>query len=397
MLLAGLCAAAGIAVFIFVRWRLAVRIRPPHEATDGVMRVVERLTQGNPTDPITRADMHEIADQVRSAVPRAVSTVTLFLTLSFLLVIFGEIILLAQAGMMYVQTRRIEEQNVLLNAQTEIQTAQSEIQTAQFLREGLTSIEQIGTSIEDTRRARQSLDEDFLTPFSIMPDMINDISAATFDEGIRVCFQDDPCPAVPAEMLEGLAGTGQIVVTEGNAGSLRGWYRFTDTLEKIGVTFITSIGADIDSYNEDVDLAKTQLSNIIVNCGGTPEGPTVDRFSAIMGGFLAAIDMWPIEGAEDIQPGRTLAFPELIDQINFLGIAAALGILAESDGKSLEMVSNASDAAEILTSSLSLLETELLELSTSCSSRLQRLEATVEVLQGRTDSILNTFENSSEG
>ncbi len=348
------------------------------------------LYRGDPTAPITRAEVHEIIGQARTAVPRTVSAITLFFTLSILLVLFGEIVLLTQAGMMYVQTRRIEEQNILLSRQ-------SEVQTAQFLQESLTSVDQIGKSVEDVRRAVQTLNEDFIAPFVIIPDTVNEISAATFGEGevIRVCFEDDPCPYISAETFANLASTGEIVVTASNAGSLRGWYRFTDVLEAVGLVFTASI-TNSDVANDDIRLAQDQLSNAIVTCGGTPEGKTVNRFSGLMGGFLAAIDMWPINGPEDIQPGQTLTFPKQVDRANFLGISAAVGLLAESEGSSIEMIGNASDAAALLASSLSMLELEFQELSTSCSSRLQGLSATAEALQNRTNSILETVARSVE-
>ena len=384
ILITGLAGGVAIVLMLVLRWYSAQIL---DDATARVAAPLDRLREsfaGGSDAPVTRDELRTIRGDLLALWPELLRVARIGLSVMFLMALMVELIALATAAVAYLQAERLEQQNTLLKSQ-------SSTQDAAFLSESLSSLDAIGRRLNSTQTLVSELEDDLLSPFDIIDRFVSETADGVTMENMiaDVCpsGEEPSCNDMAANAISELIDSdGNMRVTEENAAALRGYYRLSRAAEAVTHMFIASLGAMETTIQEDIDKGNRLLTDATVACGTDPEGSVRDLWDGVIGMGYAAIDMWPIDSPSQIVPGKVMHFPDMEGRANFLGFAAAIGVVDTTLNGEGSTVGGPEQAAIVFGQALESLRAGIRELAALCSNELDSLgEQMVLINQRRTD------------
>lgn len=385
ILITGLAGGAAIVLTLILRWYSAQLL---DDATARVAAPLDRLRESFASGseaPVTRDELRTMRGDLLALWPEILRVVRIGLSVMFLMALMVELIALATAAVAYLQAERLEQQNTLLKSQ-------SATQDAAFLSESLSSLDTIARYLDSTQTLVSGLEDDLLSPFDIIDRFVSETTdGVTMEHMIAdVCpsSEESSCNDMAANAVPDLIDAdGNLRVTDKNAAALRGYYRLSLTAEAVTQMFIASLGTMETTVQEDIDKGNRLLTDAAVSCGTDPEGRLLrDLWDGVIGMGYAAIDMWPIDLPSQIVPGKVMHFPDLEGKANFLGFAAAMGVVDTTLNGEGSTVSGPEQAAIVFGQALETLQAGIRKLADLCSNELRSLgEQMVLINQRRTD------------
>lgn len=377
LLIVGLTAATAILLYVFLRWMTGSLLDRARESLAPSLSAFGRRFESGAGEPVTREDMRAVQRDLEALVPAALRLGGVALTTLLLMNLLLQFVTLATSAVMYLQARRIEEQNVLLGAQ-------NRGLDAAFLSESLASAPNIANNLRTIEGSAEGIESGLLSPMGILDAFVAD------QAGLRMeGFGFEPCPQQIAETCNALSFSdfsampveeGRIVVTEANLEGIRGFHRLSRTIEAIGLAFFGSLTEPDASLNDGVAAGTQALADAITACGGDAEGRAIALWQGISGAGLAAAQMWPVDSAAEIELGDVFPFEDIRQRANFLGLGAGLGHLAQTTGLGELDTSGPQDLAKVFESSLSAFEEDLTALLDRCKTVRGELLQASEVL-----------------
>lgn len=381
-----IASASAIIIYVTVRWFVSRRLNAVADAPKQAMAEIrERLSQ-DASETVTFDDLRQLLLSGLKFLPETYRVVLLVLSALMVINLMASAMLIANAAVMYLQARRLEEQNTLI--EQELRVTQ-----AQFLQENLQSQQAIRQQQDVSRNFLASIDDDFLNPFLILPDFVGQFTGARFEKGtLLVCEPGQSCNTLNFQLLiDTMLREGQITATEETAATLAGYVNLTEAMAAIHTLFAASFS------DEDGNDIETRLNDVSLACGGETSGRLATLVTALNTGGLAAVDMWPPEAVDGIVAGDVIAPDAEAVQRDFLGVGASMGILAEDAGLELSEVKGAEDAAALVTAALDSVVVELEKLKPLCETTATVLGKTATELQAQARLMLESLASNRTG
>ena len=329
-LFVGLAGAVAVTIYILVRWLTGLWFENTFErVTTAIYHVQDNLAKGGP-EPLTRDDIRAIPAALASLLPDVARLAGILLAVIMFMGLMLQFVTLANAAVMYLQAKRLEEQNALL-------TEQVRQVNFEFLRELSVNRRAI---VEDLRAARgfvegdASFDQGVVANLGIVPGFVEDRTGLVMSDAfdLTLCNDpDQPCGDMTLDELLEMVRQGAIVATPQNTTSLRGFHRVIKVAEAIALPLMLD-AAEVD-LSTVIENKEKLLGDAADSCASLGGPLAAELWSGISGSGFAAIDSWPTDDEAKIIPGYTLLLPQLSDKANFLGFAAGLGILMDIAGE----------------------------------------------------------------
>jgi hypothetical protein len=390
LLVVGLCAAAAILLYVVLRWFTSSLLRETAAVLMQRLGSLGRRFETGASEPVTREEIRAVQGDIEAIAPLVIRLVGIALTTMLLMGLLLELVTLANGAVMYLQAKRIEEQNQLLGAQ-------NRGLDASFLNDSLNNVRTISQNIDTTASSAADIESNFISPFGILDLFVPEMT----DNEVRL---HEYTPVVCADSSSGCAGmtfgaflanrdTGRIGVTSVNRNAVRAYYRLSRAVEVVGLAFTSNFGEQDSSFNDRVDAGSRLLADATAICGGTEGGRAILLWKGISGAFLAATEMWPVTTANDVRAGGTLKFARPQD---FLGLGAGLGYLAQTLDRGDTEVMAPKEVAELFGSALGAFEESLRGLLAQCESARSELLGAADVLARERSRVTRTLADLAE-
>ena len=223
ILIMGTTGAGLILSYLIFRWYLSNRlysnIRDQIEKTLSDVKGISDL-EGN--SPVLWHDLQKIRQETKTLAINLLGCTRVVFSIFALMVVTLEVLALANAAVFYLQTKRLEEQNILIGNQ-------NSIQLSTFLNDYYNFNQDSRNRIVDVRKSIEFISNNLLFGLNSLDDLVtegttgevNEVKMINFEP--IVCFES--CDSISVESLMTMVEAGPIRVTEENVESLRGYAR----------------------------------------------------------------------------------------------------------------------------------------------------------------------------
>ena len=370
ILIAGATAAFAIVSYLTLRWFISSQTSSKFEEIgEKVGEVAERFAGGD--QPVSHDELRSSIASAGELVVAIKRPIILILSFMMLMTVTLEIVALVNAGVMYLQTLRIEEQNKLFERQ-------NRTQDSLFL---TNSVAELDTLAETLIEVRKTLDLE--TSLSLDEDVIGEfVTAMSGGDGNMTAFrveicggENEPCAnTTPFELAGEIGAKEELVVDAGNYEGVRQLYRLYKSHEAFGQFIVSNVGTLDSDIRNDLSLIETRFLKAGVICGVPNSNRIATLWSGVSGAGYAALEMWPIDSLADIEVGSRFDFSSQEARVNFFSFAASLGLLAEELGYEIDAITTTQDAADILAEGALALKMEINALQERCTATVKTLE-----------------------
>ncbi|MGQ0565091.1 MAG: hypothetical protein ACT4OK_08460 [Gemmobacter sp.] len=348
-LFVGLAGSLALALYVLVRWIAGLWFdRTSDRAAQAIAEVQAKLDRTS-TEPLTRDDIRAIPAALSSLVPDAFRLLGMVMAVLMLMGIMVQIVALGNGAVMYLQAKRLEEQNKLLGEQN-LQLGYD------FLREWLVNrvaLEKELGAVGDYVDGEGGIGSSVVSPLSILPQFLDQTLPGVMSEDLKITLCNDsdrPCgPMTVDEFLE-MVYAGQIEATASNLASIEGFHRLFLIAEQVGIVLLFDAP---DSTPLDVSKDREKLlGSAATTCSSLAGLDAANLWRGVAGTGYAAMQSWELAAGETITPGYVKDLPDVADRANFLGAAAGLGILMQISGSDEVGKLTAEGAAGVLSAGL---------------------------------------------
>lgn len=348
-LFVGLAGSLALALYVLVRWIAGLWFERTRDRAAQAIADVQAKLDRSSTEPLTRDDIRAIPAALSGLIPDAFRLAGILLAVMMLMGIMVQVVALGNAAVMYLQAKRMEEQNKLL-AEQNLQLGYD------FLREwsvNRVALEQDLGAVRGYVDGEGSVDSSVVSPLSILPQFLDQTLPGVMSEDLKIALCNDsdrPCgPMTVDEFLE-MVYAGRVEATAENLASLQGFHRLFQISEQVGVVLLTDAP---DSKPLDVSREReTFLRSAAGTCASLAGLKAEDLWRGVAGTGYAAMQSWELASGETIAPGYVKELPNVVDRANFLGAAAGLGILMQLSGSDDIGQMTAEGAANVLSAGL---------------------------------------------
>ncbi len=382
LLIFGATGAAAVAIYAAMRWywahyRKEILSKPLEE----IFRKLGEMLRDGGDRAVTFADLWDMRNQVRPLADLAARLTKSILTMIMIIGLALSLMAIAAAAVAYLQVKRLEEQNALLDQQ-------NRVQTVAFLNESVSSIEAIQREVEKSRESQRFLTDDMLSPFEILDEFMavsetGEQIAAVENRQAEVCDRpaDETCSGIDSDQLFQIGIEGSLSLNEDNIEAARGYARLADVAEQMFFAFATSVEGTTDDSGGVNTFISDKLNEIQLTCGASRSSDLSDLWLGIGGLGGASIDMFEQSPAE-LETGDRIDVTAIEDRANFGAFASALGIIRQALGETVDQpLQTPQDAADLLARGLLALERDLKGLVEICNTSAESLSKTALIIQ----------------
>lgn len=230
-----LCVFGGVAFFgyIVISWYISHKFKS--KIFDQFAKIINQFKERSDSEsnnPIRWRDLSKILREVKPltiSLSRYGRAVLLVLTVIAATI---ELLVLVNAAVMYLQAKRLQEQNALLKEQ-------NLLQSSQLLSDSISASQSTSVAFNNARKGIRIISNDLIGPLEDLDDIV---SMGTDDEIKMIDFEPVVCPIrnklcnyISVDMLKKMVKNGPIKVTEENYESIRGYARFAKAAEIIAL------------------------------------------------------------------------------------------------------------------------------------------------------------------
>ena len=380
-LFVGLAGALALILYLVLRWLGSLWVeRSLSSLAETGSDLQARLSRLGAA-PVSGDDLKVAVADLRKLAPDALRLATLPLVAMMFMGVMVEITTLANAAIMYLQAKRLEEQNLLFSEQN----AKLDYD---FLREWTTQRDALIKDLETARSVGPLLEGNVLSNLSIVPQFHTESTGIAMDEGFVAALcppSQETCGPMPLQDLLDMTHAGAIIATVDNAASLRGFWRLLKSAEQIG--FVLFVDGD-DDIRASIDRTGAIFATALLSCNSPAATEAKSLWDGLSGTGYASLEAWGGTEAE-IVPGYRLELADVKDRANFLGMAAGLGIIGQTLGTTDDPSSLAAEqASSLVGSGLLRLQTLTEEIKVACDASARTSLTAFDAMAARRDEIL---------
>ena len=380
-LFVGLAGALALILYLVLRWLGSLWVeRSLSSLAETGSDLQARLSRLGAA-PVSGDDLKVAVADLRKLAPDALRLATLPLVAMMFMGVMVEITTLANAAIMYLQAKRLEEQNLLFSEQN----AKLDYE---FLREWAKVQEALRTDLDNALNFGPQIDSEVLSNLSIVPQFHTESTGIAMDEGFVAALcppSQETCGPMPLQDLLDMTLAGAIIATADNAASLRGFWRLMKSTEQIGIVLFVDGSDDIRA---SIDRIGAIYSEASLSCKSSAALEAKSLWDGLSGTGYAALQAWG--GTEaDIVPGYRHDLKSISERASFLGMAAGLGIIGQTLGATDHPSSlTAEQASALISKGLVQLQTLTEELKAPCDASARSTIGAFEAMEAHRDEIL---------
>ena len=388
----GASGASAIFLYLVIRWYLSNKLVPEiFDQIKGIATEIGKRSDSDGNDPILWHDLKTIHQPAKALVINILSQGRVILSVFVFMVVTLELLALANAAVMYLQAKRIQEQNKLFENQNRSQFGEMLV--------NVINIEQIATNRENDLHEILELIE-----FSLF--WLNDLTDPTDgNESIddfkpMVC--SELCDYISPEELSEMAKVGQFTVTKSNAASLKGYAELAtvakQTLEKLTASEVlaetlreTENDGQGSGLGQIADSIEKKIYFAAAICGKRYLGKQV---VSLWRGIIYLGRAASMSSFDSFDPKVNNIIR--IDPWHFSYFNNSINEIAQSVGKDEISITGPNDAAGLFADVINSLKDGLEEIQDSCEEYQDELSKTVEFVLSEKTRLFEEAQNEIE-
>lgn len=381
ILIAGFAAGLMLVAYLLLRWRARLLLANlQQQATLSAADLRKRMQSED--GPLNRQDLLALGDAFARLVPKGMRVIALTMALGFAMTVSLQILALANAAVMYLQAKRLEDQNLLL-------AEQNRKLDYEFLREWSAVRETLVTKLSAPTDLVAKLESDLLSPLGILPDALANIwnVAVDGDGAPRLC-QDQPysCADMTLGDLRRMAMAGAIRVTSENISEITAFHALFRYAE--GMFFVLTDG-DTDNAQAKIDEVSYALKTGAGTCDSLFGLSAEQLWRGVANVGYGATQAWPVH---DFTPGQVIELPQPTDRANFGMFGAALGMTMQalSDSRDPDSLT-AAQVGKVLADGVAKLNADTKALTADCQIARDVAGQAFEALAAKNHEILDAM------
>ena len=385
LLIAGAIGGGAVLVYLIMRWFLSEWLS--RRVLDRVSQAVDRITGKFDSDSDNPVRWRDIQGTVQDAklfatdlwgYGRSVLAVLAFMAVTV------ELLALANAAVMYLQAKRLQEQNELLDIQ-------NRSHLAGFLNDSLSNVQIANDLVNDARNTIGLVSEDLISPFGILDEFVTRWSDGEVEmvhfEPVVCPSESDLCDSISVDALTKMIESGPIRVTEENVESVRAYARLSKAAEMSILPFTIEFESE-ESLNARINAFGDAISSAAATCGtGELLSRTSNLWTGISGVGLGSTQMFTAAGIDstmEIVPGVEIP----LSHADVLAFASATGVITQSLGEGDTLPAGPKAAAMLFARGVRSLKGDLESLVVTCETYQIDLERTIAFLSSERTRIL---------
>lgn len=266
ILIMGTIGAGLILSYLIFRWYLSNRLYSNiRDQIEKILSDIKERSDSEGNSPVLWYDLQKIRQETKTLAINLLGYTRVVFAVFALMVVTLELLAVANAAVLYLQAKRLQEQNTLLDNQ-------NRIQRFEFLTDSLNINQITANHVGDVRKSREFISQELLASFEFLDDSVTEATTGEVHEIKMVNFEPivclEFCDSIPVESLKKMVEVGPIRVTEENVESIRGYARIARAAD-LTLTFLLawedrgrSSKNAISSVQKRIDLAATTCGKI---------------------------------------------------------------------------------------------------------------------------------------